>query len=369
MKVPLTAKFVERAKAGEYFDAQAVGLSLRVGKNRKTWIRHTTATDGRRGRETLGHFPAMPLATARRIAIDGPPKATTFKAIAEEWFTRETGMTRDAEGVACFEGGSIRRPEERLSAFERLVYPALGDRPIEEIKRSEITAVLDEITNNNGPVMADRTLAYVRKVMNWHAARSDDWRPPFVAGMARASGTARDRTLTDAEIKALWNAKVDGSLAIFHRYVKFLLLTAVRRTEASEGHGRELVEGIWTIPANRMKGKLDFVVPLPADALAMIPGRGFWFTTDEVHPISGFSKFKARFDKAVPIDPWTLHDLRRTARSLLSRAGVAPDIAERVLAHKIGGVRGVYDRYAYLAEKREALSRLATLVREIVHAA
>jgi integrase len=369
MKLALTDKFCERAKPGEWFDEKATGLALRVGKNRKTWCLHTTK-DGVRGRETIGHYPAMSLAAARRVALEGPSEATMFKIVAEDWLTREAGMVRNGDKVTF--NGTLRRPEERLSVFERLVYPALGDRPIEQIKRSEITAMLDDIADENGPVMADRTLAYVRRVMNWHATRVDDFRPPIVAGMARtkASELERDRILTDAEIKAVWNAEpASAGLTVFHRYLKFLLLTALRRNEASEGHHKEL-NGVWIIPAARMKSKLDFVVPLTKPALALIGGhKGYWFSTDGgATPISGFSKFKAAFDKACGVKDWTLHDLRRSARSLMSRAGVVPDIAERCLAHKIGGVRGVYDRYAYLEEKREALERLAQLVRGIVNA-
>ena len=110
----------------------------------------------------------------------------------------------------------------------------------------------------------------------------------------------------------------------------------------------------------------DFVVPLSQPASALIESKPFWFSTDGgTTPISGFSKFKAAFDEASGVADWTLHDLRRTARSPLSRCGVSPDIAERVLAQKIGGVRGIYDRYAYLEEKREALAKLAGLIGEI----
>ena len=59
---------------------------------------------------------------------------------------------------------------------------------------------------------------------------------------------------------------------------------------------------------------------------------------------------------------WRLHDLRRTARSLMSRAGVFSDIAEMVLGHKLTGVRGVYDRHSYASEKRNALEMLARLI-------
>ena len=83
-------------------------------------------------------------------------------------------------------------------------------------------------------------------------------------------------------------------------------------------------------------------------------------------PISGFSKFKARFDRGCPVAPWTIHDLRRTARSLMSRAGVAPDHAERCLGHVIPGVRGVYDRHRYEDEMARAYEALAAQIDRIV---
>jgi integrase len=99
-------------------------------------------------------------------------------------------------------------------------------------------------------------------------------------------------------------------------------------------------------------------------------------TTDGDEAFSGFSKAKRALDKRIaelreadgcePMPHWVFHDLRRTARSLMSRAGVDSEIGERVLGHAIPGVRGVYDRYEYLDEKRDALERLAKLVAAIV---
>jgi integrase len=111
-------------------------------------------------------------------------------------------------------------------------------------------------------------------------------------------------------------------------------------------------------------------VPLSAaalDVLAKLSGNGeFIFTMDGLRPISNLAYFKVRFDRTVPLPNWTLHDLRRTARSLMARAGVSADVAERCLAHVIPGVRGVYDRHAYLEEKRDAFAKLAGLVQGIV---
>jgi integrase len=263
--------------------------------------------------------------------------------------------------------------------LERHVYPTLGHRPIVEIQRSEIVRLLDKIEDRSGATMADRTLAVVRKIMNWHASRSDDFRSPIVKGMARTkpSELARERVLTDDELRKVW-AVNNG---VFGSFIRFLLLTGARRNEASEMQWSEIDGGDWMLPAARNKTKFDLVRPLSNAAQALLeelPGpqvagaksKTAWvFTSDGATPISGFSKFKAAFDKASGTKGWTLHDLRRTARSLMSRAGVPTDHAERCLGHVIGGVRGVYDRHEYHPEKAQAFEALAAIIDRIVSGA
>lgn len=129
------------------------------------------------------------------------------------------------------------------------------------------------------------------------------------------------------------------------------------------------------IPAERYKTGIANAVPLTNEARQWIEDRkaGFVFsTTGGKRPFNGYSKAKKQLDAAIakqrkaaglkPMPEWRLHDLRRTARSLMSRAGVPSDIAEMVLGHKLVGVRGVYDRHSYAAEKRDALEKLAQLV-------
>jgi integrase len=189
--------------------------------------------------------------------------------------------------------------------------------------------------------------------------------------MARTkpSELARERVLTDDELRRIW-ATGNG---VFGSFIRFLLLTGARRNEASEMTWAEIDGGDWTLPAARNKTKVDLVRPLSKAAQAIIEdgkSKTEWvFTTDGVTPISGFSKFKAAFDKASGTQGWTLHDLRRTARSLMSRAGVPTDHAERCLGHVIGGVRGVYDRHEYHREKAQAFEALASLVERIVSGA
>jgi integrase len=298
-------------------------------------------------------------------------EASTFRVVAEQYLTLECGMRR-AGGKVTF-AGSMRTAARRLADLERLIFPVIGKRPIAEIRRSEIVALLDRIQLENGPVMADRALAIVRSLMNWHVARSDDFRSPIVRGMTRSNPgqRARQRVLSDAELRAVWQT-AGKTAPPFGALVQFLLLTAARRREAAHMTWAELSEAHWTLPASRNKAKVDLVRPLSTaaqDIIARLPrlaGCAFVFTSDGRRPFNSFSRAKVPFDAACGVAGWTLHDLRRTARSLMSRAGVNSDHAERCLGHVIGGVRGTYDRHEYHREKKQAFDALAALIRQIV---
>jgi integrase len=321
-----------------------------------------------------------PLADRRKAKVAA---GDTLQAICEEYLTRE--------------GPKLRSKDWREAALQRLVYPELGKKSIGAIKRSDIVNLLDDIEDESGPVMADRTLAVVRKIMNWHAARSDDFNSPIVRGMARTNGKerARKRTLSDAELRVVWQA-AEAMEGPFGAYVQFVLLTATRRNEAARAQRSEISGTDWTIPSARYKTKLDHLIPLPdAARTALANGSSFedcdfLFTTDGETPISGFGKFKEALDakvleqlreqdsEAEPLPGWRLHDLRRTARTLLSRAripvqepGAEPrrvvaDIAERCMGHIMGAMRANYDVYDYRDEKAEAFEALAELIKQIV---
>lgn len=325
---------------------------------------------------------------------------TTLKAICEDFLVREGGMKRDADGKATF-NGKLRSAEERLKTFERLIYPEkIASSQIDEVRRSELVKLLDKIEDNSGPRMAHVTLAYLSRVFNWHASRDDTFRSPIVRGMGRVKPRERagKRTLTDEEIRDFWAgldaaSKAGDIPACYARLARALLLTALRRGELADASWREVEclerddyrGDVLTIPASRMKGKQDHALPLTPAVLALTDDRPedvkahpFLFsTTDGARPFSGFSKAKSALDKQIdklrkeggrdPMPAWVLHDLRRTAKTLMARAGARPDISERVLSHVIPGVEGVYDRYGYLPEKRDALTRLAALVERIIN--
>jgi integrase len=322
---------------------------------------------------TLGHIG---LAAARKAAAaalydvhEGRDPASIKKAAAAS--TKET-VRWVCEEYLKREGGTLRNAADRRQALERLVYPALGDIPLAALRRSQIVRLLDDIQDHNGDRMADLTLAYLRRALKWHAHRVDDFSSPIIEGMGRynAGERARSRVLTDDELRAIWIAT--DMLHPFHVFVRFLLLTGCRRSEARLLTWDEIKGGDWHLPAIRNKAKMDFVRPLSQAAqelLRQVPRIAdcpFVFTISGLRPIS-MSKPKAAFDGRCGVVGWTLHDCRRSARTWMSRCGIAPDIAERCLGHVIGGTRGVYDHHPYYNEMLHAFEALATQVAYIVN--
>jgi integrase len=285
----------------------------------------------------------------------------------------------------------LRSADQIQSAFDRLVKPRIGKIGVYELRRSHVAEMLDKVEDEAGPVQADRVRAYLRKALSWYAERDDEFNlnAAFVRVGPRANpkDRARTRVLSDDEIRVVW--PVLGEAGTFGALLKTLLLTAQRRDEVATMSWKEIsTDGIWTIPAERYKTKRPNFVPLPKHALAIIEaqprieGCDYVFPSLVKTPFTGFGKSKARLDKSVlsdmqkrtdkgakvePPPNWTLHDLRRTAKTLMARAGVRPDISERVLGHVIAGVEGTYDRHSYAEEKRDALEKLAAMIERILN--
>jgi integrase len=366
--------------------------------------------DGTKHLETLGRWDANPQGgtlTVRDaiVAADKRIKAIA-KGTADDHRPERTRRLEDGDTVDGLTVGGmlddfiskyarkkLRSADQYASTFDRLIKPDIGDIGIYDLRRRQVAEMLDEIAGESGEVMADRALAYFRKACNWFAGRDDDFVSPIVKGMRETTSNNRDRVLDEQELRDLWAglAIVENVPACYPRFVKSLLLNMNRRNEAARMHSAEVDGDLWTIPGERYKrlpkhAGLDHVIPMSRAALALIGAkpdgarRNSWFvfssSPDGEKPFSGFSKAKRELDKAItkvraadgrgPMDDWCLHDLRRTARTLMSAAGVSPDHAERCLGHIIGGVRGVYDRFEFADEKRAAFEALAQLVDKIL---
>ncbi len=352
---------------------------------------------GREYRYTIGGWPDWPALKAVRTARDlrrrvdrgenplddrtPPPVSKTITEVLDDFVTR---YVRNKERP-------LRSADHIESAFERLVKPSIGKLGIYELRRSHVAEMLDGVEDEAGPVMADRTRAYLRKALSWYAERDDQFN--FTAILVRVKPRAnpkeraRARVLSDEEIRIIWPTLAKAGA--FGTLVRTLLLTAQRRDEVARMSRKEIgQDGIWTIPAERYKTKRPNHVPLSkavlevVEAQPKVDGCDYVFASSAGTPFSGFGKSKAGLDRAVhkamqdraengaevePLPNWTLHDLRRTAKTLMVRAGVRPDISERVLGHVIAGVEGTYDRHSYADEKRDALEKLAAMIERILN--
>jgi integrase len=326
------------------------------------------------------------LKAARKLAGDAlyeveqgrDPAETKKETRAKARATKTNTVQALCENYLKREGNKLRTEHARKTTLERLVYPAIGDKPLADLKRSHIVAMLDDIEDENGTKMSDLVLAYVRKIFNWHAGRVDDFNSPIVQGMGRYDAKANQgtRVLSDDELCAIWKATEPDEMAPqpFHALIRFLLLTGARRAEASEMPWSEIDGSNWTLPPERNKTKVEHLRPLSKAAQAalestpVIHGGTLVFSHDGTAPMS-LTKPTERLKAASGTSGWRVHDLRRTARTLLSRAGVSSDVAERCLGHVVGGIRAVYDKHQFTEEMAQAYEALATLIEHIANPA
>jgi integrase len=364
------------------WDKSPAGFGVRIRPSgTKTFIYAYRPRGGRRDskkRLVIGQYGNITLDQARKIAQEAAGQVAAGRDPMEERQAARKALKRQKLTVQIVANQFVEeyaKPRNRTwGEYDRIltyyVRPKIGDRSIHSLTKADINSFLATIGKENGRPMADHVLAVLRKMMNWHEVRDDEFRSPIVKGMALTSPSQmkRDRFLTDDEIRAVWKA-LEKEPYPFGPLVKLLFLTAQRREDVAAAQWVELQDGHWLVPSIRYKSVKPHLVPLAAAAQEVIQGLSetgpFLFTTTGATPFSGFSKAKARLDKSSGVYDWRLHDIRRTSRTLMVRAGVRPDIAERVLGHAIPGVAGVYDQYDYAAEKREALNKLATLLKGI----
>jgi integrase len=264
----------------------------------------------------------------------------------------------------------LRSRRDVNRALDKLVCTFHG-RPFASIKRRELVALADRVNEQSGARSAEYLLAIFSALTRWHMARDDHYVSPAVSAMARPYRTAaRDRILADDEIRAIWLHAEKGG--VFGALVRLLLLTAQRRAKVVSMKWDDINNGVWTIATEAgEKGNAKSLV-LPKAALDIIAAQPHVHGNPYVlggigSHIKSFDRRKQAFDKATGVTGWTLHDCRRTARSLLARAGVRPDLAERLLGHGPKGIESVYDRYSYREEKASALRVLAAMIDSIVH--
>jgi integrase len=392
--LPTRKEYPDGKVTGLYFVAQPSGV--------KSWaLRYRVA--GKTVKLTLGAYPALDLTAARRKAREalgevavGEDPAAQRRAAREAQKAAESADADRVETVAAAfieryvkrqQGAAWSHETERLIARE--IIPAIGAKRMSEIKKPDVHAMLDRIADR-APIVANRTLAVLRRMFNWAIERGIVDASPVDKIKAPSVEQSRDRVLSDDELKLALQA-FEAIGWPFGPLAKLLLLTGARLNEIAGARWGEIdVEArTMTIAKERSKNGIAHEIPISDAALRIInglpriggKGDAFVFTTTGKTAVSGFSGAKEAIDKAVAeaqgadaeeIARWTLHDLRRTAASGMAGIGIAPHVVEALLNHKSGTIKGVaavYNRYSYATEKRQALDAWARRLEAVVSGA
>jgi integrase len=285
-----------------------------------------------------------------------PPAPQSVAATAENWLARHV----DKQNLRS--AGEVRR------IVKKLIVPHIGNDDFVSLRRSDIANFLDRIEDRHGAWQADATLAVLRSI-SWVQSRDDNYRPPFVRGMRRTAPGARRRSriLNDEELRIVWPAaEKDGGP--FGLLVKLALLTAQRKAKILDLRWDDISpDGVWIIRSEPREKGHGGRLALPAAALDAICQMPRFASDPRVFTRQPSHYDKSRFDRMTGVTGWSIHDLRRTARSLMSRIGIAHEVAENLLGHTIPGVASIYNRHGYEAEKGIALAKLEATISQIVN--
>ena len=384
MPLTLTDRTVRGLDTGgkaqaDFWDTRVTGFGVRVSaEGRKTWVLRYRV-QGRQRRMSLGTYPSLGLADARvaarralgRVAHGEDPaaekraeaRAETFAQLADLYMEKHAKVRKKSW-----------RSDQRLIDVELL--PALGPRKVYDIKRSDVRALADAIAERGAPIVANRTLALLRKMFNVVIDLEQDGVDANPCLRIRPPGVERrrDRVLSQAEIREMWRA-LEPEDAVVRGLFKLRLLTAQRGDEVHRLRWQDLDlnSNWWTIPAEFSKNGLPHRVPLSPPVVAIITEHqravrsATWVFPSLVHdqPVANIYSALKRVKKrsTVSFEP---HDLRRTAASMMTSAGVSRVVIGKILNHAEPGVTAVYDRHSYDPEKRGALDAWGQQVEQIL---
>jgi len=371
-------------KQTEYYHTNEEGLILRAGLARSTWaVKYLL--DGERRKITLKpDYPELSLQAAtkecRRIRAEamkgedplGHKKkrhsAPTIKDVMDLYF-KETNLT--AKG---------KSESKRIS--EKDIIPLLGKKKAVDLKRIDVKGLHSAIVERGAPVTANRTVALLGGAFNCaHEEELIDINPFPNLKKIKTTEASRERIITDSEIKVLWTT-MEKESSNMRDILRLLLLLGQRSNDIMSMRVSDIDPDRkeWTVPAPpRGKNKKPNVLTLSPLAWETIEPRlqnNKWIfpsTYNQTRTNSrrdGHTKStkdaRRRLKAATGIEGWTGHDFRRTCRTIMSKEGVEPHIAERVLGHTQGVVEGIYDRHAYIKEKANALKKVDRAVCKIV---
>jgi integrase len=373
-----------RCPAGQtevfYWDPSCRGFGMRaLSSGRRTWVYQYRDEYNRTRRMALGDVSAVSLEAARDAARQQAAGVAHGRNPSVDRQARRTaGSVLELVEAYLDHAKGRQRPRSYKETERHLRFHAapIHHENAEAVTRRHITLLLERVAKASGPVAANRLRSQVSALWSWGLRTGlidADSNP--VTLTVRYPERPRERTLTDAELKAIWNATSGGE--DYCRIVRLCLLTGCRREEIGGLRWDEVHDDRIVIAPGRMKGNLAHEIALLPMIAATLPQRpenadGCVFGRRGTG-FSGWSKRKGQLDAAladsgVAVPPWGLHDLRRTFSTKLHDVGIQPFVVEALLAHKQQGVAAVYNRASFRDAKRSTLMRWHEILSEIFQA-
>lgn len=369
------------------------GLYFRVTENRTGLWAVRYVIHNKRREITLGQYPEMSLADANLQAAlikkglleEVDPLAERHRLDKREYNTINDVAEDWLEDCAR----RLKYPNIPRRVYTKDIAPSIGELGIGQVTSRDIRALIRKITESGRPTVANDALLYCKQLFR-HAMKLDlrgsNPAEPFNCSDAGGIEESRSRALSYDELVQVFSTfRQNSDQFARENYIACALLVTlgVRKGEliGAQWQEFELKKALWHVPKDRSKTGRSVTVPLPDQALVWLhelkirscnstyvfPNRRASIRSDHISPDTINAAVQKLFrQKKMPVPHFTIHDFRRTCRSLLSAIGVASHVAERCLNHKLKGVEGIYDRYDYLPERKEALQLLSKKMEAII---
>ena len=353
---------------------------------------------GRRKELTLGRYPDMSIAKARELAAEKRVAVSQGVDVAQEKQTRKESaklaatLAKVGTVKALYEEFYERQiaerrkhPEQVAGVFALHILPKLGSKQVEEVKPADIDAMLRPLTDRGVFRTAAKALQMTKALfayaMKRHIIISNPAAPFNWTDIGGETGP-RSRVLSKGELAKFFKAMRDtpNFPAYSAAALKLLLALGVRKMEllTATWDQFDLKAGEWHLPADQTKTESAIRIPLSPWVIRILEDQRtrqqrnnpYLFPVQRIAPgkttryMGETTLNHALYMMQSDLDPFTVHDLRRTARTHLAALGVAPHIAEMCLNHKIKGIEAVYNVHDYFAERRAALFALSDLLAE-----
>lgn len=401
LTVKSAAKLVTNQDVGKHADGGGLYLVIRASGKPKWMFRFTM--HGKRKELTLGAYDDVSLADARILAAEAKKSSKEgTNPIAERQRIMQAKIQTVDELFEDWHRDLVKRLKhpnipERL--YRKEIKPYIGQQSLSKVVPLDIRAIIEKVAQSGRPAISNDVLMYAKQLFN-HGIKLGllEQNPAAAFNVSDAGGVekARSRVLSMTEIaKALRIFRDNHQSFTRDNYlaVALLLVLGVRKNELLTAQWSEfdLDAGLWKMPDTNKTG-VAITVPLPTQAVDWLReleiracGSDYVFPSrrQAKRPHMGpdtlntaiykmFGREKRRGHLPTPnlmedMEPFTVHDLRRTCRSLLASNGVPVHVAERCMNHKLKGVEGIYDRYDYLNERATALQGLADMLGPIIN--